>query len=241
MARRALTISIVTLLVTAGIAHAAFTTPVCLAKKVTAWTTLRKCQATERGKQLLGKTADLTKCQTKFDAKLTATNDKATASGIPCRYADHGDSTVIDYDTGLQWEKKTGTDLLGICPRGAINCVLDVYTRDAVQAFVVNTSADHLTFTGVLVGFAGHSDWRLPTIVELVGIMDLSVAGCGIGLAPPPCIDPIFGPTVVGSYWSTTAVADNPSEVWVVGGHGDFGGGIAEITRVYVRAVRSAL
>jgi hypothetical protein len=59
-------------------------------------------------------------------------------------------------------------------------------------------------------GFAGHCDWRLPTIAELRTIADTTVQGCGNGT---PCINPIFGPTVVGVpnslYWSATpSVAD---------------------------------
>ena len=48
-------------------AHAALTTPACLAKKLKEWGKLRKCQATENGKALQGKPADPAKCQTKFD------------------------------------------------------------------------------------------------------------------------------------------------------------------------------
>src|SRR5262249_19295027 len=66
-------------------------------------------------------------------------------------------------------------------------------------------SADATTLTG---GFAGHCDWRLPTIVELQGIVDLAASGCGTG---GPCIDEtVFGPTAAGLYWSGTTVAADP-------------------------------
>ena len=126
MRRRTLAVAIATLLLTTGVTHAAFTTPACLAKKRTAWTNLRKCQGAVEAKQLQGKTADFTKCQTKFDAKLAAASDKAMGAGVPCRYGDHGDGTVIDYDTGLQWEQKAGVlDVTGSCRRGEAHCVND--------------------------------------------------------------------------------------------------------------------
>lgn len=90
-------------------ARAALTTPSCLAKKLKAWGNLRKCQATENGKALQSKPADLLKCQTKLDNALGKLDTLATALGIGCRYHDNGDGTATDYDTGLQWEQKTGS------------------------------------------------------------------------------------------------------------------------------------
>ena len=254
MTRRTLTVSIATLLLTAGIAHAAFTTPVCLAKKRTAWTNLRKCQGTEEAKQLLGKPTDLMKCQTKFDAKLAAAGDKATAAAVPCRYADHGDGTVIDYDTGLQWEKKTP----GACSNALVICLTDddcpggscggrahyvnaTYTWDGAHLFVDGTH-DILAPAGAFVAFAGHSDWRLPTVDELRGIIDPKAAGCGSLSAP--CIDPIFGPTFSSNwdYWAAPLYVDGVGGM-VVGFA--FSAGIADpVFKSHLaraRAVRSAL
>jgi hypothetical protein len=91
-------------------AHAALTAPECLAKKLTAWGNLRKCQATQNGKALQGKSADLAACQTKLNATLTKLDAKATAAAIACRYGVNGNGTVTDYDTGLQWEQKDNLD-----------------------------------------------------------------------------------------------------------------------------------
>jgi len=74
-------------------------------------------------------------------------------------------------------------------------------------------SNDGVTVTGC---FAGHCDWRLPTIVELQTIL-LDPYPCGTS----PCIDPVFGPTAASVYWSATTYATDPIYAWYV----DFFGG----------------
>jgi hypothetical protein len=88
-------------------------------------------------------------------------------------------------------------------------------------------------------GFAGHCDWRVPTVVELQTIADPTASGCGSG---SPCIDPVFGPTVADFYLSSTTVADIPgSNAWCV----YFYVGVlcenVESGTHYVRAVRGGL
>ena len=84
--------------------------------------------------------------------------------------------------------------------------------------------------------FAGHDDWRLPTIAELQSVVDLYATGCGSG---SPCIDPVFGPTQSDYYWSSSTFQGGPSGAWVVG----FGGGHpyadGKTGTSYVRAVRA--
>src|SRR5262249_49071063 len=55
--------------------------------------------------------------------------------------------------------------------------------------------------------FAGHCDWRLPSISELQTIKDPSAPGCEVDGA---CIDPVFGPTRAFYYWSATSTPANP-------------------------------
>ena len=135
-------------------------------------------------------------------------------AAIACRYGDTGDGTVIDYDTGLQWEKKTGISVLDsfVCirPDDQPHCVLDTFTFSEALLYV-NASANGSVRTDVFDGFAGHSDWRLPSVTELQTIL-LAPSPC----AARPCIDPVFGPTAPDIYWSVTTVAGDPGNVWDV-------------------------
>jgi hypothetical protein len=239
MLRSTLALAATLALVLAGTAvHAKLTTGSCLAQKRTAWGTMRKCQATENAKQLKGKPADLAKCQTTFQAKLAKLSAKATNAAIPCRYRDDNLGTVTDYDTGLQWEKKTAASCTG-----QVQCVDSIYDWSEAEAFPSQLNGltdDGSTYTGPFGGFSclgGFCDWRLPTLLELKGIVDLSVSGCGSG---SPCIDPIFGPTAAFVYSSATTSASNPT-AWNV----DFGNGVVFAASKgftwNVRAVRTGL
>lgn len=150
------------------------------------------------------------------------------------RYVDNGDGTMTDNQTGLQWEKKT--DDAGVHDKD------HTYTWSATSG---GTTPNGTVFTAFLNqlnncttndgsavtgGFAGHCDWRLPSILELQGIVDLT--------AGSPTIDPIFGPTVANIYWSATSNATTPTAAWWV----SFGNGwvfnFYKDGTYYVRAVR---
>jgi len=235
------------LLLGVSAAHAAFTTPPCLAAKLKATGALRACRAAQGAKQILGKLGDLAKCETKFQEKLAKLDAKAVKAGVGCRYRDSGDGTVTDFDTGLQWEKK---DSVGDGPSlGNPHDVDNLYTwslsgdtfrsgtafTDFLARLDASESLDGRSEGGLC--FAGHCDWRLPTVAELQSIRDFSVPGRGSG---PSCIDPVFGPTVNG-YWSATTVATLPSYAWALafGSDGMDGGG--KFATLGVRAVRAGL
>jgi hypothetical protein len=98
-------------------------------------------------------------------------------------------------DLTFQWSS-TGTDPDG----GAFTSFLGELYKC--------TSVDGSSVTG---GFASHCDWRLPSIVELQTIL-LAPFRCGTR----PCIDPIFGPTAAGIYWSSSTVVRSPANAWGV-------------------------
>jgi len=167
--------------------------------------------------------------------------------------------TVADHDTGLLWEKKTGTYVdynsrvycelagcpdphdvanayqwsgTGTAPDGGAFTDFLAKLNDSSQPATWSTSSQGLIGTQTSGCFADHCDWRLPNIVELQTILN-----CGLGF---PCIEPVFGPTASSYYWSASSNATNPSNAW----NATFnGGGVSNIgTKTghnFVRAVRA--
>ena len=107
--------------------------------------------------------------------------------GGPLDYVDNGDGTVTDRKTGLTWEKKTDLN------------VNEVYTWATAFEYVASLNAMN---SGQ--GFAGHNDWRLPNMRELLSILDYS--------RQKPILHPIFGPTMgrlnFVDFWSSTSWVD---------------------------------
>ncbi|MCP3936631.1 MAG: DUF1566 domain-containing protein, partial [Actinomycetia bacterium] len=98
-------------------------------------------------------------------------------------FVDNGDGTITDLATGLMWQKADS-----------------VLTYNWEQAL---DYAENLTL-------AGHTDWRLPNVKELQGIVDYSRSPATSGT---PAIDPVFESTSItneggqfdyNSYWSGT-------------------------------------
>lgn len=119
-----------------------------------------------------------------------------------------GDLVVTDNRTGLMWEVKTAANK-GIQYNWYNACLY----------------CSNLTF-------AGHDDWRLPTIKELASIVDSDKAA---GTA----IDTTYFPNCQSYYWSSTTFAPIDSEAWVVK-FGSFPDGVKDkaVFGGYVRCVR---
>ena len=158
------------------------------------------------------------------------------------RFQDNGDGTVTDHLTGLQWERKTGS--VGMPAHCLdVEACPDMHHVNNVYTWTVNvtvpTGTAFTNFLGRLNGaydgtcFAGHCDWRLPTLEDLQTIL-VEPHPCGTS----PCIDAIFGPTAAFYYWSSTTYSLSPDIAWEV----HFGGGLVyayyKDRDYYVRAVR---
>jgi hypothetical protein len=220
------------MLLAAGASEAAFTTDKCLAAKARAAGVLQKCRTVAEAKLLEGKSADVAKCRTTFASKLAKLDAKAAKKSLLCRFRDNGDGTVTDYDTGLQWEKKNSPDGVAYDPnphdidnRYSWSTLPDGIANGKVfTEFLARLNGSTTQFfdvapciaadpTAVNGGFAGRCDWRLPTVVELEGLVDLTAPGCVTG---GPCLAPAFGGVSGGAYLTSTSQAGNLANVWYV-------------------------
>ena len=134
-------------------------------------------------------------------------------AGIAPAYTDNGDGTISDAATGLMWKKcsegKTGVT----CATGA-NA-----TKTWTQALAV-CEADT---TG------GHTDWRLPNIMELFSIVDFGRAA--------PSINPLFN-LQTDTYWSSTSQKQGTDQAWSVTFIGGVVYNLSKSGTYYVRCVR---
>jgi hypothetical protein len=97
-------------------------------------------------------------------------------------HTDNGDGTVTDNVTGLMWQKAVAAG---------------TFTQPQAVAFCPTLT------------FAGHSDWRLPTIIELTSIVDL-------GQSSPTINVTFFPATPAASFWSSSPLAGSPTDAWFV-------------------------
>ena len=130
------------------------------------------------------------------------------AGGSP-RWVDNGDGTVTDNLTGLQWEKKTDDSTVhdidntyswltgGGWADGTVFTMFLGELNNCVSTDGISTSG----------GFAGHCDWRLPTIGELQGMLN---PGC-----LPGCLDAIFGVHHSSdAWWSSSTFSGDNLRAW---------------------------
>jgi hypothetical protein len=176
-------------------------------------------------------------------------------------YEDNGDGTITDLNTGLMWEKKVGfsggggpacANETGACANphdadnvyiwsaaspnydgGVVTIFLEQLNDRCDQDTTVSCAVDaDCAVAGGACGFAGHRDWRLPSIKELHTIADYSVpypgptvnAAFEAGNCGPACTDiadPACSCTAPSVYWSSTTQAFAPTVVWFI----DFLGG----------------
>lgn len=126
------------------------------------------------------------------------------------KFTDNGDQTVTDHGTGLMWENDSNVTNKRL------------YWVDALAY------CENLTL-------AGHDDWRLPNIKELMSIVDHTRFG--------PAIDPVFllAPSWGAGYWTSTTYNFDPREKWMVSFHAGSANPVYRPHRALVRCVRSGV
>jgi hypothetical protein len=119
-------------------------------------------------------------------------------------YTDNGDGTVTDNVTGLMWQQ----------------AVPGTYSWEQAVAYCP------------MLMLAGYGDWRLPSLIELVSIVDYGQAN--------PSINVTYFPSTPASYfWSSTPVASSPGAAWSVHfQYGELFGNRATSNGFDVRCVR---
>jgi len=140
-----------------------------------------------------------------------AGDDGDIQAGLALSFVDNGDGTVTDRNTGLMWEKKSDD--------GGLHDKDNSYVWNpgggSMWAWLAQVNAEGGT------GFAGHSDWRIPNVRELLSIVDYG--------RYYPAVDPVFNTACapgcsvttcscsVASYdWSSTTSAYYPTDAWGV-------------------------
>ena len=106
-----------------------------------------------------------------------------TSGCLTVRFTDNGDGTVSDALTGRMWEKKGHLDGTPVVCTSAAVCP-DPHDADNLYTWSFDnpTGPPGTAFTAFLAqlnaggGFAGHTDWRLPTLEELQGLVDYADA-----------------------------------------------------------------
>jgi hypothetical protein len=167
------------------------------------------------------------------------------------RYVDNGDGTLTDRATCLMWEMKTGT-AGPIVDCSTTTCSNPHDVNNGYKWSASGSAPDGVLFTDFLPrvngqlcasstcpGLGGHSDWRVPTLSELLTIVDAMQGFCGGGSGP--CINPAFGPTVAFVYWSSATLAGFPTFAWGVNSNGGGSSAFGKASIIDVRAVRGGL
>lgn len=139
-------------------------------------------------------------------------------SSLFTSYTIAGDVVVVDSKTGLVWQRETADT-----------------NEDRLIISAADPEGDMMTWQDAMIHcrdlvFAGSSDWRLPDITELSGIVDFHHTY--------PAVAPVFQ-CESSYYWSGTTVADNANKARYV--HFNFGtdSSKSKEKKAFVRCVRS--
>ncbi|MFC3852620.1 DUF1566 domain-containing protein [Salinispirillum marinum] len=163
----------------------------------------------------------------------------ANAQLIEQRFELRG-ATVVDTSTGLQWMRcSIGQTWSGSSCQGDATQLTWI---DAVRAGPLLNQQD-------IPGFEGFTDWRLPTLEELLSLVYCSsnqparfkgnnTAGCRGRYTTPTIVASVFPNTTSGWYWTTTS--ESSTLAWSIAFHYGYADNDQKTLRESVRLVRVA-
>ena len=168
----------------------------------------------------------------------TATPSR-TATATP-RFIDNGNGTITDTTTGLMWEKKGNA--------GGLHGIDDGATFTWSSSGSTGPNGTVFNFIAALNAgnFAGHRDWRLPTLEELQTIVSTSGTTPGRPVVPPAfdkdclpgCNFTQCSCTKALNHWTLTIDVTNNQRAWyVLFNTGQSGTGLKTLA-FWARAVR---
>lgn len=145
------------------------------------------------------------------ECSLTKTPPKAKKHHAASRYVIkvlHRDEVVIDRTTGLMWQQSSSSQAMAY---------------HMAMSWIRNLNK---------CGFAGFTNWRLPTLEEALTLLEESPSSTGL------YIDPVF--RAKQRLWMWTSERESADAVWYV----NFNYGYSQVNRIksshnYVCAVRS--
>jgi hypothetical protein len=167
-----------------------------------------------------------------------AGSDGDVQAGTARSFTDNGDGTITDNVTGLMWEKKWDDGSIHDKDNGYSWSTGD----DNMNGTMVTTFLADLNSGG---GFAGHTDWRIPSRFELESLLNMEVFdpatysefnnGCTGGCTVTTC-----SCTGSGFYLSSTTRQTDPNgATGVFFYNGDTMSSLSKTGNFSVRAVRS--
>jgi hypothetical protein len=149
-----------------------------------------------------------------------AGDDGTYQAGIARSYTRNANGVVKDNATGLEWQD----DVPSVEKKWVTQANYDAGNYDDTSGDTATTYCENLTLDG-------KSDWRAPTIEELVSITDKGRVN--------PSIDPTFQNVPSSDYWSSTTYAGGTSRAWSVNFDNGYDPWGDKDNNRYVRCVRS--
>jgi hypothetical protein len=111
-------------------------------------------------------------------------------------FTDQSNGTILDNNTGLIWSR----DANAPGPAGCTTAMMKNWQAALDYVKCLNSNS-----------YLGFNDWRLPNVLELGSLVNISQANSSIGL-----IAQGFTGIQGEPYWSSTSAADGPSSAWGV-------------------------